>query len=177
MQIFQQLISDKIEIKVQLKGDRTAFASKIIKINKENTSSTIKSEPELIIEKLVPEKGNALIQSCSKVALAFIIHENVCKCSVNYYGISSVPPYFGFILSLPESIEIEERRSEERFTYEKPEFVSAEFKLGDGSKEKRLYNLNVLDCSSHGLGLIVTEDDFDLLQKLLSPWNRIARNN
>lgn len=166
MQIFEQLISNKIEIKVQVAGDRTAFASKVIKISKENAFSKIQSGPDLIIEKLVPERGNKIIQSSSEVGIEFIFNENVCKCSASYNGISSMHPYFGFILNFPESIEIKEKRSEERFTYETPEFVSAEFKLRNGAEEEKLYNLNVLDCSSHGLGLIVTEDNFDLLQKL-----------
>ena len=166
MQIFEQLISNKTEIKVQVTGDRTAFASKVIKINKENIFSKIQSGPDLIIEKLVPGRGNKIIQSSSEVGIEFIINENVYTCSASYNGISSMHPYFGFILSFPESIEIKEKRSEERFTYETPEFVSAEFKLRNGAKEEKLYNLNVLDCSSHGLGLIVTEDNFDLLQKL-----------
>ena len=34
------------------------------------------------------------------------------------------------------------------------------------TKRGKIYNLNVLDCSRHGLGLIVTKEDFDLLEKL-----------
>ena len=58
MQILEQLISNRTEIKVQVAGDHTAFASKVIKINKENIFSKIQSGPDLIIEKLVPGRGN-----------------------------------------------------------------------------------------------------------------------
>ena len=77
---------------------------------------------------------------------------------------SDTYPHFGFIVSFPESIEIEERRGDVRTKM--PEFVSAEFSLKKGREKDKVYDLNVLDVSSHGLGLLITKKDFDLLQIL-----------
>jgi len=62
------------------------------------------------------------------------------------------------------TIQIKEKRREERITYEAPEMVSVEFKVGRGAKQDKLYRLNVRDQSGHGLGLLVTENDSDLVQ-------------
>ena len=69
-------------------------------------------------------------------------------------------------MSFPESLEIEEKRREERVTHETPEFFSAEFRLGKKPKGDKLYQLNVLNRSKYGLGLIVTQKDLDLLRIL-----------
>jgi hypothetical protein len=119
----------------------------------------------MIIDKLIPEKGNALIQSVPNVTVGFIIKGNICRCSLKYIGISGFP-CIGFIMSFPESIQIAEKRVEERFTYETPEFVSVEFRLGENVKKDKLYTLNVLDYSKQGLGLLITQKDFDLLELL-----------
>ena len=81
-------------------------------------------------------------------------------------GLCSVPPYLGLAMGFPESLEIERKRRKGRITYEMPECFSAEFRLGTNSKEDRLYQLNVLNRSDHGLGLIVPEMDLELLRIL-----------
>ena len=62
--------------------------------------------------------------------------------------------------------EFKEKRKEERFTYDSPEFFSVEFNLGKGSENEQAWDLNVLDCSKHGLRLLVTDVDYDLLKML-----------
>jgi hypothetical protein len=90
-------------------------------------------------------------------------------------------------LSFPESLEFEEKRKEERVEYKRPEFISAEFRFGSDSENSNLYELNVLDCSKYGLGMIIGEKDFDLLEKidpgyklnnitLYATWTRITVN-
>jgi len=165
LRIINHLISNGTEINIRAKGEKTIFNSKFIKINEEDTSSGIGEKPTLIIEKLSPEKGNILIQSLDQVTVEFFIKENLCRCNLEYIGIST-HPHIGFILSFPESIKIKEKRREERFTYERPEFISVEFSLGKKSKKDKLYELNVLDCSKYGLGLLITQKDFDLLELL-----------
>jgi hypothetical protein len=63
-------------------------------------------------------------------------------------------------------MEIKEKRSEERFNYKIPEFVYAEFKVGKGPEKDRVYDLKVMNSSRHGLTLVITQKDFDLLQIL-----------
>jgi len=164
--VIKHLISVKKEIGISINGEKTAFTSRILKINQDDLASSITNKAAVIIDKLQPDKGNALIQSTSKVILSFLISEKSCRCSVEYLGISTTAPYIGFFLKIPETVEIIEKRYEERVSYEISDFVSAEFKLEKGSKEEKVYELNAIDCSSHGLGLIISERDFDLLQRL-----------
>lgn len=162
--IVTHLILNRAQIKVGINGSETLFTSKFIKIDRGDSSSRIGWTSKLIIEKLVPEEGNTLIQSVPEVYIEFPIKENLFRCLVKYIGISSTHPYFGFILGLPESIEIKEKRKEERITPERLELLSVRFKLGRGAKKDKVYGLNVRDSSRHGLGLLVTKKDFDLLQ-------------
>ena len=164
--IINLLISNNTEITVQIDDEKAEFTTKIIKINQDKLSSSISKKASIIIEKLYPEKGNELIQSKSGVSLNFIIQGKSCKCSVDYLGISSTPPFFGFFLGIPSTIEYEEQRSAKRIDYEIPDFVSAEFSFGKKEKDGKLYELNVMNCSNYGLGLILTKNDFDLLEKL-----------
>ncbi|MFC1533355.1 hypothetical protein ACFL7M_08340 [Thermodesulfobacteriota bacterium] len=166
MQIFNQLIINRSEIKIRLKGEETEFTSKFIKINQDDILSEIGKSPELIIEKLIPAKGNTLIQSFPEITAEFLIQKSLCRCTIVHTGTSSTHPYFGHILDFPESIEIEEKRREERFLYENGGFVSVEFRLGEKSKDDKLYELNVFDCSKHGLCIIIPQKYFDLLQKI-----------
>lgn len=166
IQIINHLITKKTELKILIEGEETVFTSQFIKITQKNTPSKAGNVPELIIEKLYPETGNTLIQSSPKVVVEFLVNKNTCRCHVEYIGASSTYPDLGFIVSFPESIEIKEKRREDRFVHEMPEFVSASFRLGKGTKNDKTYNLNVHDYSRYGLGLLITKDDFDLLQIL-----------
>ena len=63
---------------------------------------------------------------------------------------------------------MDEKRREERICYEPPEFVSVTFTLDVGTAQGQTWSLSVMDCSIHGLRLLVTEIDSDLL-KVLKP--------
>jgi hypothetical protein len=163
MGVIHQVISERAEIRIRVTGEGTPFTSKIIKINHGDISSKVQTRPELIIAELFPEKGNSLIRSSPEVAVEFSINQNPYRCTVEYIGVRGTPPHDGLIVSFPESLEIEEKREEERFTYETPEVIFAGFKLAGRSKRDRFYQLNVLNCSKHGLALLVTQKDLDLL--------------
>jgi len=168
MLIFKHLVNNQTEIEIRVKGEKTGFTSKFININQDNilSESEIGKRPELIIEQLIPEKGNNLIQSSPEVTVGFLIQQNICRCTLEYIGTSSTYPYLSYKLNFPESIEIAEKRREERIVYEQPEFISVEFSLGKKSKENKLYKFNVINCSNHGLGIIITPKYFDLLKKI-----------
>lgn len=59
-----------------------------------------------------------------------------------------------------------EKRKEDRFNYEMPEFVYAEFITGKGATQEKVYNLKISDCSQYGLSMVITQKDFDLLEAL-----------
>ena len=166
MRIIDVLIRNRTEIRLLIKGKKAVFTSRFIKRGQGDISSETGEEPILIIDKLMPEKGDSLIQTASKLDVGFSIDQHLCRCTLEYMGTSSSTPYFGFIVSFPESIQVNDKRREERFVSETPDFISAEFRGGKSSKKDVLYNLNVLDCSRHGIGMIVTQKDFDLLKIL-----------
>jgi hypothetical protein len=173
VQLVNLLISKRIEIEIRFIGVEKEFTSRFIKLQVEDPSSEIGKRLVLIIEKLSPPKGNTHIQSYSEVDLKFFINKKPCRCTLSYIGINNTSPHFGFILSFPESVKIGEKRRGERIPYEISEFITAEFRLGKKTKKDKLYDLNVLNRSRHGLGMIITQKDFDLL-KILHKGDKIA---
>ncbi len=168
-EIFERMVSKNMELKVLIDEENVRFMSRATRLNPEELSS-LGSEPELIIEKLFPEIGNSLIQSSSQVTLEFSIKEHFCRGQAKYVGVSNEYPYFGIMITLPQSLELaRERRRERRHTYEMPDFVSVEFSIMGKDK---VYALGVMDCSMHGLGVLVTRKDFDLV-RLVKPGDRI----
>jgi hypothetical protein len=159
-EIFERLVSKNMELKVLMDDENVRFMSRAVRLNPEEISS-LGSEPELIIEKLFPEIGNSLIQSSSQVMLEFTIKEHFCRGKAKYVGVSNEYPYFGIMVTVPPSLELaKERRREKRRIYEMPDFVSVEFSIMGKDK---VYDLGVMDCSMHGLGILITKKDFDLV--------------
>lgn len=169
LKIIKYFVSSKEEVEVRIKGAKDIFKSRFIKIDYENVSSENGGIPDLIIEKLVPEQGNILIQGVPDVFIESSINERFCRCSVKYKGTRNTYPYFGFVLSFPEIVKIQERRTEERVDVGMHELVSVQFRLRNGrnsSKKDKVYNLNVVNYAGHGLGLLITEKEFELLQMI-----------
>jgi len=168
-EIFERLVSKTMELKILIDEEDVRFISRAIRLNPEEISS-LGSEPELIIEKLFPEMGNSLIQSSSQITLEFSIKEHFCRGKAKYVGVSNEYPYLGIIITLPQSLELtKERRREKRRIYDMPDFVSVEFSIMGKDK---VYDLGVMDCSMHGLGILITKKDFDLV-RLVKPGDRI----
>ena len=168
-EIFERLASKNMELKVLIDEENVRFMTRAIRLNPEEISS-LGSEPELIIEKLFPEMGNSLIQSSSQLTLEFTIKEHFCRGKAKFIGVSNEYPYFGMSITLPQSLELaKERRREKRHFYDMPDFVSVEFSVLGKDK---VYDLGVMDCSTHGLGILVTKKDFDLV-RLVKPGDRI----
>ena len=69
--IITYLIFERTKIKIQMGEEKLLFTSRFIKIIQENPLSDNCERPQLIIEKLTPEKGNVLIQSKSRVTVEF----------------------------------------------------------------------------------------------------------
>jgi hypothetical protein len=168
-EIFERMVSKNMEVKILIDEESVRFISRAIRLNPEEVSS-LGSEPELIVEKLFPEIGNSLIQSSSQITLEFTIKEHFCRGKAKYVGVSNEYPYFGIMITLPQSLELaKERRREKRRIYEMPDFVSVEFSIMGKDK---VYDLGVMDCSMHGLGVLITKKDFELV-RLVKPGDRI----
>ena len=56
-----------------------------------------------------------------------------------------------------------DKRRDSRHTYDIPDFVSVQFKLGEDDKA---YELKVVDCCRNGIGMLITKKDLDILQKV-----------
>jgi hypothetical protein len=166
LDIMDHLVGDHEEIRVLIPGDKEGFTSCVLTFDREKALSRSRRGAELIIKKVSPDRGNALIQASRELVLEFPARGNLCRCSVGYLGISSEYPYFGYILAAPDIIEIKEKRREERFAYETPDFVTVEFTLRGRKGRAKVYELNVLNCSLHGLGVLITEKDLDLRKRL-----------
>lgn len=169
-EIVELLVSKRTEINVRLQGQKKPFTSKLIKLftgtGEDMGASTLGKRVQLILEKLAPEQGNELILSSPDLVIEFSVGDRVLGFDTRYAGISSNYPYFGIIVEFPDSLRVGDTRREERFTPDIPEFVYVEFDLGKGPDRKGRHRLNVINYSSHGLGLLVTEKNFGLLQLL-----------
>lgn len=63
-------------------------------------------------------------------------------------------------------MNIREKRKTDRLVYEISESVYVELKVRKEPEKKEFYDLKVKDCSKHGLGILITQKDFDLLSVL-----------
>jgi len=173
--IIELLILKKTEIRVRIKGQQNPFRSKFIKLSSrsgDNYSKTPENQPALIMEKVFPEQGNSLVETSPNVLIECVLGEVQLRFNSRYLGISSDYPYFGIIIELPDSLEIKEQRRDDRITPKMPDFISVEFSLGDKTGKKQSYELDIFDCSRHGLGLLVTDKNIELL-RMLKPGDKI----
>ncbi len=173
--IVELLILKKTEIGVRIKGHEKPFKSKLIKLDSKNVESPSKAPKKLsvlIMEKLFPEQGNSLIESSPDILMECVLGEVHLRFSSRYLGVNSDYPYFGIVLALPDSLEIKEQRRDDRIIPKVPDFISVGFSLGDESGEERSYELDIVDCSRHGLGLLVTDKEIELL-RMLRPGDKI----
>lgn len=158
------LVSRKREIRIQIEGNTAIFTSRIIKVNYGDILSKIGRGHELIIENLVPDIGNTLIKSSPGIVIEFILRGTPCQFDARYLGKCTEYPHIGLIISFPEALKIEERRSHERDGKRIPDFVNAVFTLRKGAKRHRTYKLEIIDRSPDGVGMLITKKDFDLLE-------------
>jgi hypothetical protein len=158
------LISRKREIRILMQGETAQFTSRIIKVNYGDILSKIGKGHELIIENLAPDTGNTLIKSSPEIVIAFLLRGTPCRFDAKYLGKCTEYPHIGVIVSFPEVIKIEERRSNDRDGKRIPDFVNAVFTLNKGAKKDRTYKLDIIDRSPDGVGMLITRKDFDLLE-------------
>lgn len=155
--IIHHLISEKVEILVNIKGSDKQFTTKLVKVLKAN------GHGYLIIEKLYPEVGNSIIQSSADVVFSFALSGSTGVFHTKYRGINTQYPEFGLIVDFPATIQIEDKRGEERIENDLTKFLSAEFTLeGDST----VYQFKAVNLSSHGIGLIVDKKNLDVLDKI-----------
>jgi hypothetical protein len=158
------LISHGREITVQIEGQGTSYASTVLKANYGGVHSRYGSGPHLVIGRLVPENGNTSIRPGSHLVAKFLLNITSCRFRTDYLGPRSDDPESELVVSFPESIELPERRTRRRSSDEIPEFVSVVLTSKRGSKKDKNYELAVVDYSTNGVGILVSEKDFELVE-------------
>jgi hypothetical protein len=160
--IIDFVVSAERKIAIQIEGGDTRYMSRIILANYVKEVSKKGERPELTIERLQPERGNTVLQKNPKAVVKFSLRDKSYEFDTQYIGLAD-SQFSRIIMSYPESIRVTERREHERDTRDMPEFVSARFSLG---RDDKTYELEVVDYSASGVGLLVAERDFDLLQRI-----------
>lgn len=158
------LISHGQEIKVQIEGQPTSYNSRIVKANYGDVYSRYGNGPQLVIERLAPEEENTLFDSGSLLVAKFVFRNTSCRFRTEYLGPRSDYPDSDLVMSYPESIELPERRRRKRRSTEIPEFMSVILTSKEGSKKERDYALDVVDYSTDGVGILVSEKNSDLIE-------------
>ena len=120
----------------RIEGEETKYPSRFIEIvpdsNRGDASVSSDEILELVMDKLVPERGNSLIQQFSEVGVEVLTNKYLSRCYTKYICASGAYPYYGLIMSFPEFLELKEEGREERTTLESPEVISAVFNLAKG---------------------------------------------
>lgn len=152
---------------IRIEGEETPFTSKIIKAEHGEVLAKPGMGGTLLIEILCPETGNELIQSKGSLTVSFSLGKYDCEFTSCFLEKSLMSPYYGHVITYPESIVIVNRRKHnrhERGTSEAPLFLDARVivKIGDG--QMKSYDLKVFDISERGVGILVGEEMQDFLQ-------------
>ena len=158
------LISRKREITVQIEGNRTLYTPRIISADDGDLLSKMNEESKLIIEMLVPDTGNTLLKLSPKVEIKFLLGDKSCKFDSKYLGEGTEYPHLGQIVSFPESVKLKERRRHDRDNEKIPVFLYAILALRKDGESIATYELEIINRSAHGVGMLVTKKDFELLE-------------
>ncbi len=162
----EYLIARKTEITIKIEGHERPFVSRIVEVNYGDTSSNTEEESALVIEKLSPEEGNALIQSGSRMMALFSLRETSCRFNTRCLSVAGEETDKGFVVSFPEFIDIREKRRRDRRGDEIPDFVSIVVKVKDESRKDRTYELEIFDCTAYGVGMLVRDKYIDILERI-----------
>ena len=160
------LISRKRDITVQIEGNRTLYTSRILSADYGDIFSKISEESKLIIEMLAPDTGNALLKLSPQVEIQFLLGDKSCQFGSRYLGKSTQYPHIGQIVSFPESVKLVDRRSYERDCGKIPVFLYALLELRKGAESTATYELEIINRSAYGVGMLVTKKDLSLLEMI-----------
>jgi hypothetical protein len=158
------LITQGRDITAQIQGQGSSYNSVIIKANCGGVHSKYGNRPHLVIGRLSPEDGNTSIKPGAQLLLKFLLTNSFCRFKTEYLGPRSDDPDSELVVSFPESIELPERRRRNRNSDEIPEFISVVLKPRRGSQKEKKYELAVLDYSTQGVGILVSEKDSELFE-------------
>lgn len=166
--IFDSVIQRGTSIEVHIPGEDQTFFSKFVQVVP-SSGKELKDAGgglQLALENLSPAIGNQHIRKSPAVQIFFPFRQFLCRFRSDVFC-ADHNPHKEIVIGYPGHLEVEEKRKEERFYPNSPDFFSAVLKHRDKKKqETRAYDLRVLNFSKHGLGLLVGEDAHPLLAEL-----------
>lgn len=115
--IINYLINERIDINVRIEGEEIRFSSRFIEILSDSEGGDVSASsdktPELIMDTLVPDRGNSLIQQSPQVGVEILTDKYLCRCHIEYICENNTSyPYYGIMISFPEFLELEEERGD-----------------------------------------------------------------
>ena len=162
-EVIDYLISRRRKITVQIEGYESTYTSRIIKASYMGGYSKQGNGPHLILGELAPEDGYTLIRPGRHLALKFMAGNTSCEFKTLCLTSLRDGTDPRIIVSFPESMVLPERRRGRRGSSEMPELISAVLTSKKGFETEKDYDLPVVDYSTNGVGIFVSEEDSDLI--------------
>jgi hypothetical protein len=163
-EVIDHLISHRRKITVQTEGDKSSYTSRIIKASYMAGYSRHGNGPHLILGELIPEEGYRRIKPGRRLVLNFISGNTSYEFTTLCFASLRDGTDSRIIVSFPESMVLPERRRGRRGSSEMPELISAVLTTKKGFKTEKNYDLPIVDYSTNGVGVFVSEEDSDLIE-------------
>jgi hypothetical protein len=166
--IMEYLVDRGTDVEVCVEGQSEKFLSRLHAVR--NCLET--ERKTLMLEQLVPARGDGVVQPSQVVEVAFWMDRYLCRFHSAYMRMCTDKASCGHEIDFPLFVELEERRMEDRFTFSFPEYTCAVLTLPQEDQKDQMLETSVLNYSRHGLGLLVKKWDFPLLRHV-RPGDRI----
>ncbi len=155
------------DIEVHIPGDEETYFSKFVEalpVTEGGGQRTRGGGFQLVLGNLSPSIGNDRVRTSPDVEIYFPFSRFLCRFRSKLFSTSALRPLV--LIGYPGTVEVGEKRGETRFHPESPDFLSAVVTLEGKNHGGRSYDLRVLNYSSHGLGLLVGEENSSLVAEL-----------
>jgi c-di-GMP-binding flagellar brake protein YcgR len=155
-------------ITVQIEGEETFFASKIVKVEHGKAISNGINE-RLVIDWLSPQKGKDLIQSRSPIRIRFSLGKSEWEFTSYYVTESTESQHLGHMITYPEALVVIDRRKNRRNAIgseQSPLFVHAKLTIMRGGPQEESYELRVFDISEKGVGILIGPELSELQERI-----------
>ena len=168
-QAIDLLTVNRTPVRVKIEGEQTFFDSIILKAEHGQPSLKTGTAGRVFVQWLIPPEGNDLIQSANPVQIKFSFGKYSLAFTSYYVTRSLKHPYFGHILTYPESLVVADRRKHDRHEVDSkasPLFAKAKISMRGGRIQKEAYDLEIFDISENGVGLLGGEELSDWLEQI-----------
>ena len=162
--VIDHLISRRQLITVRTEGYESSYTSRIIKASYMAEHSKHGNGPHLILGGLAPKDGYAIVRPGRYLTLKFMARDVLCEFRTQCLTSPRNGTDPKITVSFPESMVLPERRKGRRGSSEMPELISAVLTPKKGFETEKNYDLPIVDYSTNGVGIFVSEEDSDLIE-------------